>query len=78
MLLPPQYFWFEPVLLAAIVVFIIDLLGNFLFFSNRLVNALTTAVVFALIFGALVYFGYGNVSMTINTTQSPTAPAKTR
>ncbi len=76
MLLPPQYFWFEPVLLAATVVFIIDLLGNFLFFGNRLVNALTTAVAFALIFGALVYFGYGNVSMTINTTQSPTAPAK--
>jgi hypothetical protein len=78
MLLPPQYIWFEPVLMAAIVVFIIDLLGNFLFFGNRLMNALSTAVAFAVIFGALVYFGYGNVSMTINTTPSPTAPAKTR
>ncbi len=78
MLLPAKYFWFEPVLLAAIVVFFIDLIGNFLFFGNRLVNALTTAIVFAGIFGALVYFGYGNISITVNTTPSLTAPAKPR
>ncbi len=77
MFLPAKYLWFEPVLLAAIVVFVIDLIGNFLFFGNRVVNALTTAVVFVGIFGTLVYFGYGNISMSVNTTPSSTAPAKT-
>ena len=28
MFLPAQYAWFEPVLIATIVVFIIDLVGN--------------------------------------------------
>ena len=28
MFLPEQYAWFEPVLIATIVVFIIDLVGN--------------------------------------------------
>ena len=78
MLLPAKYFWFEPVLLAAVVVFFVDLIGNFLFFGNRLVNALTTAIVFAALFGALVYFGYGHVSVTVTTSPSLTAPAKTR
>jgi hypothetical protein len=76
MFLPAKYFWFEPVLLAAIVIFVIDLIGNFLFFGNRVLNALTTAVVFSVIFGTLVYFGYGNISMTVNTTPSITAPVK--
>jgi hypothetical protein len=35
MFLPPQYVWFEPVLIASIVVFIIDLIGNSITFSNR-------------------------------------------
>jgi hypothetical protein len=76
MLLPAEYFWLEPVIIAAVVVFVIDLIGNTLSFSNRFVNALVTAVVFALVFGSLVYFGYGNISMTVNTSPSTTAPAK--
>ena len=76
MFLPPQYFWLEPVIVAAVVVFVIDLIGNTLAFSNRFVNALVTAVVFALVFGSLVYFGYGNISMTVSSTPSATAPAK--
>ena len=76
MFLPPQYFWLEPVIVAAVVVFVIDLIGNTLSFSNRFVNALVTAVVFALVFGSLVYFGYGNISMTVSSTPSATAPAK--
>ena len=28
MFLPPQYFWLEPVIIAAVVVFVIDLVGN--------------------------------------------------
>jgi hypothetical protein len=76
MFLPPQYFWLEPVIIAAVVVFVIDLIGNTLSFSNRFLNALVTAVVFALVFGSLVYFGYGNITMSVSSTPSATAPAK--
>lgn len=76
MLLPPHYLWLEPVLLAAVIVFVIDLIGNTLVFGSRVANALATSVVFALVFGSLVYFGYGNISMSVSTTPSATAPAK--
>ena len=78
MLLPAKYFWFEPVLLAALVVFVIDLIGNYLSFGNRLANALTTALVFAAIFGALVYFGYGNISISVKSEPSLNAPSQSR
>jgi len=78
MLLPAQYAWFEPVLVATIVVFIIDLFGNSIGFGNRFLSALMSAIVFALVFGALVYFGYGNVSMSVKSTPSATAPAQTQ
>ena len=77
MLLPVQYAWFEPVLIATIVVFIIDLIGNSIGFGNRFLSALMSAIVFALVFG-LVYFGYGSVSMSVTTTPSTTAPAQTQ
>ena len=76
MFLPAQYAWFEPVLIASIVVFIIDLMGNSISFGNRYVGALTSAILFALVFGGLVYFGYGNVSMSATSTPSSTAPAQ--
>ena len=76
MFLPAQYAWFEPVLIAAIVVFIIDLVGNSFAFGNRYVGALVSAILFALVFGTLVYFGYGNVSMSVTTTPSTTAPGQ--
>ena len=78
MLLPADYAWFEPVLIASIVVFIIDLIGNWITFGNRYVNAFVSAIVFAVVFGLLVYFGYGSVSMSVSTTPSPTAPAQTK
>jgi hypothetical protein len=78
MLLPTEYAWFEPVLFAAIIVFLIDWAGSMLVFSRRpLLNALASALLFALIFGVLVYYGYGKVEMTVSTTPSPSAPAKT-
>jgi len=77
-LLPADYAWFEPVLIASIVVFIIDLIGNWITFGNRYVNAFVSAIVFAVVFGLLVYFGYGSVSMSVSTTPSPTAPAQTK
>jgi hypothetical protein len=76
MLLPAQYAWFEPVLIASIVVFVIDLVGNAITFSNRYVSALVSAIVFAIVFGGLVYFGYGNVSMSVKATPSSSAPAQ--
>jgi hypothetical protein len=78
MFLPPQYAWFEPVLIASIVVFVIDLVGASFAFGNRILSALMSAILFALVFGALVYFGYGNVSMSVTTTPSATAPAQTQ
>ena len=79
MLLPPQYAWFEPILVAAIIVFVINLVGSMLVFSRRpLLNALASALLFALIFGVLVFYGYGKVEMTVSTTPTPSAPAKTQ
>ncbi|MFM9847089.1 MAG: hypothetical protein ACKVP3_08005 [Hyphomicrobiaceae bacterium] len=74
MFLPGEYLWLEPVIVAAVVVFVIDLIGNMLVFGSRVVNAFVTAVLFTLVFGSLVYFGYGNVSMTVSATPSAAAP----
>jgi hypothetical protein len=76
MFLSAQYAWFEPVLIASIVVFVIDLVGNSIAFGNRFLSALMSAILFAVVFGGLVYFGYGNVSMSVTTTPSATAPAQ--
>ena len=76
MLVPAQYAWFEPVLIASVVVFIVDLIGNSISFANRFASALVSAIIFALIFGALVYFGYGSVSISVATTPAANAPAQ--
>jgi hypothetical protein len=79
MLLPSQYAWFEPVLIAALIVFAINVIGSTLVFSRRpILNALGSALVFALIFGLLVFYGYGKVEMTVSTTPTPSAPAHTQ
>ena len=46
------------VLVGAGILFVIGYIGNMLSFSSRFMNALVTAVVFALIYGAL-YFVIG-------------------
>jgi hypothetical protein len=76
MFLPAQYAWFEPVLVATMVVFIIDLIGNSIGFGNRFLSAIMSSILFALVFGTLVYFGYGSVTMSLTTTPSTTAPAQ--
>jgi hypothetical protein len=78
MFLSAQFAWFEPVLIASIVVFVIDLIGSSIAFGNRFLGALISAILFAAVFGSLVYFGYGNVSMSVTTTPSATAPAQTQ
>jgi hypothetical protein len=74
MFLPAQYFWLEPVLIAAVVVFFVDWISNNISFSSRIVNAFVTALIFAVIFGVLAYYGYGSVQVTFSTTPSVTAP----
>jgi drug/metabolite transporter (DMT)-like permease len=77
MFLPSEYSWFEPVLIAAIIVFVIDLIGSMMVFSRRpMLSALASAILFAVIFGVLVYYGYGRVEMSVSTTPEPTAPAQ--
>ncbi|HZP07886.1 hypothetical protein [Methyloceanibacter sp.] len=75
MFMPAEYAWFEPVLIAAIIVFIVDFVGSVIVFSRRpALNALTSAVLFAIGFGALVYYGYGKIDVSLSTTPSPSAP----
>jgi len=63
--------WLLPVLIAAVIVFIVDLIGNYVDFNNRVLNALTQAVLFAAIYGALTaYFTIGEVAVT----ETPAAP----
>jgi hypothetical protein len=76
MFLPSNYLWFEPVLIAAIVVFVVSWIGNSILFNNRFANALVTSIVFAVIFGAIAYFGFGSVSMTTSPTPSAAVPSK--
>jgi hypothetical protein len=67
MFLPTEYFWLEPVLIAAIVVFVVDLISNFITLGNKWVNALVTALIFGVIFGVVVYLGYGEITLALPT-----------
>ena len=45
MILPEEYSWFEPVLLAALIVFAINIVGSMLVFSRRpVLNAFASAL----------------------------------
>ena len=46
-----------PVLIAAVIVFVLNAVGSFIEFNNRFVNALVDTVLFAVVFGVLVHFG---------------------
>ena len=61
MVLPPEYAWIELVIIGALVVFVADLIGNLISFQSRLVNALTTAIVFAVAFSLTIYLRFGTV-----------------
>jgi cell shape-determining protein MreD len=45
-------------LIAAVIVFVLNAAGSFIEFNNRFVNALVDTVLFAIVFGLLIYFGY--------------------
>ena len=61
MVLPPEYAWIELVIIGAVVVFVADLIGNMISFQSRLMNALTTAIVFAVAFSLSIYLRFGTV-----------------
>lgn len=72
-----QFAWLQPVLIAAAVVFVLDLVGNMISFSNRFLNALTTAIVFAVLFGTLIHLGIVKLDVTAvpAAVEVPAAPA---
>lgn len=41
--------------ISAALVFVIDLIANTISFKSRFMNALTAAIVFAVVFGILIY-----------------------
>jgi hypothetical protein len=74
---PADLAWLEPVIIAAAIVFVVDLIGNMLSFSNRFVNALVTALIFGGIFGGLSYVAYkdGTLPEMKVPAAAPAAPA---
>lgn len=74
------YPWIEPVLIGAAIVFVLDLIGNLISFSNRVLNALATAIIFAIVCSGLLYSGVLKLDIrteTTTTTAPATAPATT-
>ena len=65
-MLPPelqaisQETYFRMIAISAGLVFVLDLVANVFSFSNRLVNALVTAALFAVLFGYLSYATLAN------------------
>jgi hypothetical protein len=62
----------EQVLIAAVIVFVLNAVGSFIEFNNRFVNALVDTVLFAVVFGALVHFGF--LHMAFSSAVPATAP----
>ena len=48
----------QGLLIAALIVFALNTAGSFIEFNNRFVNALVDTVLFAVVFGFLIHFGY--------------------
>ncbi len=60
---PSGFAFIELILITGVLVFVIDLVGNTLNFRGPFVNALTTALVFAVTFSFLLYFRFGSVTL---------------
>ena len=63
--------WLQMVVMASSVVFVLDLVANFISFRNRAVSALVTAVLFAVLFGVAAY----TAGALPTTTSPPTSPS---
>jgi len=55
---PAEQGFIIQILIAAGILFVIGYIGNVLSFSSRFVNALVTAILFALIYGGIVYAAF--------------------
>ena len=67
---------FESILIAAVIVFVLTAVGSFIEFNNRFVNAAVDTVLFAIVFWALVHFGYLHLNFTNpRSAATATAPA---
>lgn len=53
--------WLQMILIGAGLVFVLDLVANFISFNNRFVSALVTAVLFAVLFGVAAIYSSGGV-----------------
>ena len=74
--------------ILAVLTFVVTLVSNVVAFvlGERILSSqhiesslgdagVLRAIVFGAVFGALVYFGYGSISMSVKTTPTVTAPA---
>jgi hypothetical protein len=59
--------WLQMVVMAAGLVFVLDLVANFISFNNRFVSALITAVLFAVLFGFAIYSSGGLMHGSVET-----------
>jgi hypothetical protein len=65
----------HPIMVAAIIVFVLNAAGSFIEFNNRFVNALVDTVLFAVVFWALMHFGYLHMEFLGLAASPATAPA---
>jgi hypothetical protein len=63
-------------IIAAAIVFVLNSAGSFIEFNNRFVNALVDTVLFAVVFGALLHFGFLHMNFS-GVTPAPVAAAAT-
>ena len=61
--------------IAAAIVFVLNAAGSFIEFNNRFVNALVDTVLFAVVFGLLIHFGYLHMDFSAPMAAAPVAPA---
>jgi hypothetical protein len=66
--------WVQMVLMAAGLVFVLDLIANFISFNSRFVSALITAVLFAVLFGVAVYTTEDMASTGVPSSVQPANP----
>jgi len=60
--------------IAAAILFVLNAAGSFIEFNNRFVNALVDTVLFAVVFGLLIHFGYLHMDFSAPMA-APGAPA---
>ena len=65
----------HPILIAAIIVFVLNAAGSFIEFNNRFVNAFVDTVLFAVVFWALIHFGFLHMEFSVPAAAPAAAPA---